>query len=655
MNSRLTDTVSCAWAEVVFSMAVLSLMLLAVLVILPGCTRDDPVYPGGEEEVDLWVECPVPFAWNRVISIATGDDGTIYALTDDRYLYSRAVEKLYRSEDSGETWVSCPIPEERAFSSLSVDREGNLYALPCHFIGGGVLCYSSDRGLSWDEIESGFSGIDILLFDSVNRGFMVTETGVQKTADGGSRWQTVLEGDLNSLSVSPNDNICTIGDSAIFYSDDSGESWTEIDLPAGEGRILRDVEFHTDNSIYILIEDRYESKMILYHSSGPAWEWESLFVQRGVSSGKVSAGPDDKVFCVFDNYLLRGMDGGEIWELIYSGYRHYYNFLASRNFYGNLELVLSGTGQILAADDNGLFISSDNGGSWFFAGFPTYYVRDLIADSDGRMWIAYAESGIYSSNDSFASFRSRNRGLNNFQPQCLASPDGSSILAGTVEGIFRYTAGGQECTSIGLEELTVKKINVNDRDTIAAIAQSRLYSSYRDGVYGTEDGGDNWEYLGMEGYILNCIEEDIDGYLYVGTKYGGIFRYSGSPESWEQMNRGLPSYLVHGLEPGPGGSLIACTGEGVCRLEKGSARWVSEGLKGMEVTALYSAGDGTLLAASESTVFRKRPGSMEWKVYGATNDPGGNVIRSFRVDRTGYIYALGDFEILWRSPETLEW
>ena len=632
----------------------LSVLLFLLITVTSGCTRDDPAAPE-EENGDglLWEGTQIPLSCNRIISLDISDNGTVYVLTDDQHQYPRSSEMLYRSEDGGESWREFELPDDPEPCCITVDRDNNLYALPGEHTLFSCVYISADAGVSWDRIELDCSGQRSLLFDSRNRGFLITHDALLRSSDRCLNWDNVLEEDIISFCLTPDDRIYALSDTAFFFSESSGDTWTRMESPVNNGGVPEDITAGSDGTLYILDGDFSESELDLYRSSDGGNSWtvlDSIYRYSGNSPPDLLAADDNTLFCSYYNYLLKSVDNGDSWEEVYSGYFKY-DLFKWEHFRGEIILKGSPEGDLFAADEVGLYRTGDSGESWVLAGLPAYHIQDIFTDASGRIWITYLRGGVYRFEEGFDRFRQFNSGLDNYQIYCLEPAGGSAVLAGTASGVFRASLDEPEWENIGPGHAAIYEIYSGDENYMAVTAENRLWSSFRNGIYRTEDGGESWDYLGMEGYDINCVEGDEEGSLYTGTEYGGVFRYSGSGEVWEQLNSNIPALRINDLEFDPEGRLNAATADGVCRFEAERGRWAGAGMKGKEVNALFASGRGVMFAASENRIFRRETSGSGWRQCGQTNDPGSDVIGLFRADSLGYIYPVGDFELLWRSAD----
>jgi photosystem II stability/assembly factor-like uncharacterized protein len=116
--------------------------------------------------------------------------------TDPSVLLVGSISGIYRSNDSGETWVALPTNQTPGLidiESLAIDpRNGNVI-----YAGTWYLPYkSNDGGQSWRIIKNGIiddSDIFALDIDPRNSNHIIASacSGIYETRDGGEKWQKV--------------------------------------------------------------------------------------------------------------------------------------------------------------------------------------------------------------------------------------------------------------------------------------------------------------------------------------------------------------------------------------------------------------------------------------------------------------------------------
>lgn len=103
--------------------------------------------------------------------------------------------RVFVTQDAGSIWIEAKSPlydtemmEGRTLYSIVYDG-GTLYGVGTD----GALVYSKDRGHTWTEAHTGFSGPELYCIDMVDGRGMAAGSGghIIKTSDGGSTWQSV--------------------------------------------------------------------------------------------------------------------------------------------------------------------------------------------------------------------------------------------------------------------------------------------------------------------------------------------------------------------------------------------------------------------------------------------------------------------------------
>jgi photosystem II stability/assembly factor-like uncharacterized protein len=632
----------------IFSVLIFSCASLSFIMIIQGCAQDDPVIPEVKvDEEEFWREYEVPFSRGYINSFDMDDDGTVYAIATGgsaSYMNYYTYE-IYVSANSGETWELRDFPEKVKGELIKSDHLGNVYFISEDCYEGNSIFRSSDGCKSWHHLnidfELDYSYKHTLVFDSQNRGYLCSREGIRRTIDCGDSWKKIFDSKVNSMALDSEDALFAALDSILYRSEDNGNSWSPIEIPLGENEKVHQVVIDGTGRVYVVVFDYSEGGVNLYCSSdeGESWDliqsWSHWWDRE---SFKLQVTPDNTLYFSMIMYLYRSNDHGYNWTEL----RSWYNvFLGS---YFEMECGLDG--EIMMSGGQGVLRSRDNGESWILVGLPKYSITGFTVGSDNRMWISSAYTGVYFSDDNFSTFHHLNNKLGDARVICMAVGDGDSLLVGTWEGVYKYSEDQSQWKYIGLSHEIVTCVYMAKKDHVRASVHAA--TSYGE-LYETRDDGENWSYLGMEGYTVNCMQLVDEGFIHVGTEYGGVFRYTGVGIAWDQLNCGLGSLRLFDFEMDSEGRLLAGTGDGIYCLGDGGNCWIHEGLRGKRVDAIYLAENGDLYAAASYRAYRRDAGCSEWKALGIENEFRGLEIESFCMDSEGYIFALGKYEKLWRS------
>ncbi len=115
---------------------------------------------------------------------------------------------------------------------------------------------------------------------------------------------------------------------------------------------------------------------------------------------------------------------------------------------------------------------------------------------------------------------------------------------------------------------------------------------------------------GLGNLAVWCLEQDVDGFLWVGTE-DGLFRYDGLRFQAFGKEAGLRTTWVRALCQSGDGSLWIGTTHGLSVREKGTIRGLgeSEGIPQAEVFALALDGESRVWVATDRGLYRQRAGT----------------------------------------------
>ena len=212
------------------------------------------------------------------------------------------------------------------------------------------LIRSTDRGLTWENIQ-GFIGSSIVqCLKLSNNGFLfagTNNTGLYRSTDNGTTWFSSNNGQLNDhINVIATDNLdkIYIGGEKLYVSDNYGNSWTDISPDVSE---VTSIAFNSSNVIFA-----------------------------GTIDGKV---------------YMSDLQG-DSWELVYVELQ--------TDEIKNIEIPHVGKHKdniFLSIPSSGIIMSSDNGQTWHsrIDGIEGQLNSKIISDSLGRLYVATYSNGLY--------------------------------------------------------------------------------------------------------------------------------------------------------------------------------------------------------------------------------------------------------------------
>ena len=263
---------------------------------------------------------------------------------------------VYRTDDGGKNWKNMGLADSEHIARIIVSAEDS------------DVVYVAAQGPLWRE--------------GGDRGFF-------KTTDGGITWKKTLGDDewtgVTDIVVDPRDsnrvyaatwqhhrNVAAYmgggPKSAIYRSDDGGESWKKLSsgLPGGSiGKIGLAISFQQPDVVYAVIElNRRAGGIYRSTDRGNSWERRSDDVSGATGPHyyqKLYASPHqfDRIY-LMDEYIRFSVDGGRSFTRVNIDFRHGDSHA--------LAFKSSDPDYIMLGDDGGLYESFDQAENWRFMG-----------------------------------------------------------------------------------------------------------------------------------------------------------------------------------------------------------------------------------------------------------------------------------------------
>ena len=508
--------------------------------------------------VTLWpasAAAGAPLVWEH---IAGPSGSTTWALAvdphDPRTVFAGTPHGLYKSTDSGATWVRlekdalrCQEIRQIAISPISPE---------VIYVGGREgLFRTTDAGASWVQLGEGLEN-DVVLSLAIQPAqaetvYLGTEKGAFKSDDHGDHWQplgqALPEGPIWPLICHPSQpgTLYAGTDEGLYTSTDGGASWQRADnrLPAGERVSALSISPYEPFTLYAgTVQGLFSSR-----DGGAHW------IPSSMAGGQdLSVEPYPVSVLSFDhtqesalyanpemNVIARSMDGGASWHELYAfeGGEQILSIAASP---GGPQYLYVGTSR-------GLYRSGDGGLTWAAS---VQGLRDgdarLLLDVPGakRQFYLATPWNLYQTQDGGASWSDRGQSLPIRPVLALAldPDDPQQLYAGiSLDELYRSADGGIHWQPV--------------RD--AAVAGTALMQSVQDVPL-------------VELIAFRLAEgKDTPLTLYALTESAGVWRSNDAGQSWEPLNVGLPELPIEVivLAPGKPPRLYAGVGRELYRLD----------------------------------------------------------------------------------------
>jgi photosystem II stability/assembly factor-like uncharacterized protein len=448
---------------------------------------------------------------------------------------------IVRSTDDGETWSVIGPNTGTNMKSIAVNAEGHIFA------GTEIGFYrSTNLGLSWT-----FTGIDFdvqgIAFSSngnvfITRGYSYGYPSIYTSTDNGNSWDSIPTfpqiphegGTFSGIAIDTADNIFVAGDRSYsnmspgnYRSTDLGLTWTRI--PAMNSSGFQDalsLSFCQMGHLLIGTTDYG-----IAHSTDMGENWD--LTGHALSHVKcLSIAEDEKLIAGLQLYAGR-LNGGVFFSET-DGNSWKFGGLNDKN----IQCVLgTGSTSILVGTDNGIYSTTDDGTNWTISGLPNTSVLCMDRSLGGSIFVGTVSSGIYRSTDNGTSWSLV--GLLNKNILSLLSDDSQTIFVGTESaGVYRSIDNGISWSFLGLPNTTITSLSRFGVDIIAGT---------NSGVYKSPDNGTTWFYVGHNDRSIQDILITSGNGIYAATSDSGVYYSVNEGQTWTRLKSGLNHLNVTSL------------------------------------------------------------------------------------------------------------
>jgi ligand-binding sensor domain-containing protein len=192
----------------------------------------------------------------------------------------------------------------------------------------------------------------------------------------------------------------------------------------------------------------------------------------------------------------------------------------------------------------------------------TKIVRAFASTRSGAL-LAATENGIFRSLDDGESWVERSIGLTMFRINVLAVASDGTAYAGAAEGeVFRSMDEGDRWRPMGA-------LRGNSVYALMTLSNGDLLVGSRRGIFRWTGTSQVWQLLelsaGRRPPILRALVQDNAGVILAGTEGDGVFASFDEGVTWQAANDGLTTSSVFALGLDAQGRVVAGTSDGVFR------------------------------------------------------------------------------------------
>ncbi len=337
-------------------------------------------------------------------------------------------------------------------------------------------------------------------------------------------------------------------------------------------------------------------------NGGKSWQRSCAGLSGEALAYRSLAVDDNTIYVGTSGGVYTSVDEAETWELCSQGVTDVTCLAIAP---GEPNVIYAAAGM----DQSKIFRSTDSGGKWFSIedslGTGRFYSITVHPQKSNVIYVARENTCIEQNTQS--EWKSGDMGLISTGIWCVAA-DSRCVYVSTSAGVFKSSDG---CMSFSMISSDLPP-NV----TIIAIAQPGILYAYSpgNGLYKSEDDGNNWQLLNEELDTLKCLEIVPPDTIYAGTQGSGICRSADGGRTWEAINSGLGNFDV---------LCFACTRTddiyvssrhgGLYKSTDGGDSWRSLELDGLLVENIIIGQSGVIYATIDNGLYKSISGGNGWQ------------------------------------------
>lgn len=347
----------------------------------------------------------------------------------------------------------------------------------------------------------------------------------------------------------------------------------------------------------------------------------------------------------------------------------------------------------------GLYKSTNNGESWtkIETQFEDFKVFSVYITKEGHIWVGTDYQGVlYRSTDNGITWQNKRNGFNanegwaigeskdgvlfagdanvgrlyrstdsgenwvfsaNIAPLSFAVDSNNIVYAGSFNGLYISTNNGITWTQNNYLAGYIIPTVITDNNNNVYCGTGYTYPYLNgDGLFYSNDGGQNWEQLGFADEVVLALAFDSDLNLFAGTLEDGLFKTTDMGQRWTQYQNGIYKKEVYRLvlnqqddifigSEGGGNGWSFYGGGGVFRSTNGGELFEQVGLPISLVKNIVFCGDSLIITSNPSGVQKYNRFTKKWKNIGLHN------VEAVTITPSDYLYAATRDDGLYKSTD----
>lgn len=564
-------------------------------------------------------------------------------------VYAAAFRRLYKSVDAGASWV--PTGLRGGFNLVLPTSDPSIVYATLTASPGSPINQTADGGRTWVDREGPPGRLNSLIQDGNDpiALYAATSSGLFHTANGGDTWDKLPSPAASALAVAgvaidPDDSRILYAAvdfgtvSGIYRSSDRGATWTHTGLrepvralvfapgAGSPGQPPTATPTATQTRTPTRIATPTPTPTPPPTSTPPpdpcngCWDYgwrapQSLTITRAL-------------FALTINGLYVTTDGGGSWKRL---------ALVQNASLLAIDPANPDRLYMIAAD---AVLQSSNGGETVTpvgSGAPGAGLRGIVA-SESSIVLLGSDVGVSRSGDGGRTWGTANQGIQEVFVHSVAidPSDPAIVFVAGPAGIYETHNGGETWKEPVPQSPAAEALAIDPSD------RSTLYAA-GNGVQKSTDGGQTWRAGNLADHIGELLI-DPNNPRRLFAAYGRVFRSLDGGDSWKKVMTpddnystyygGPPTVTAIAIAPSEGSILYSGGDSGfVYRSNDGGENWsdLQAGIGSVNALAVDSCDPGIVHAGSWNTVYRSLDGGQTWE---ATAFPWGAEVPY------GFVYAL---------------
>lgn len=520
----------------------------------------------------------------------SGGTGEVYQGKDGYLILKSEYNRLYRSNNGGQSWdLLPPVPSSPFGVWIVVGADRNLYTGHVN-----KLYQSVDNGLSWTLLNDNISNRTIFALPGGELLVGSSSGQIKRSVDNGQTWAVVANDVENS--------------GGFAYNPFNGDVYTWDESPS-IGEISK-----------------------LWRSSDQGQTWQTVLEGLELDPFQVAFSPNGAVFVSVSGYLWRSLDNGATWTIV-----------DDFNSSGDIFITVTSTGRLFASEWP--FISTysdDNGNTWHpltdeIGNNFTYFSNNI----EGSIFSYRVSGSVYVTEDDGASWQFASNNILNSRIREVVHLDAERILAFTRDGLFYSNDSGASWELIWDKIISENLFDIADYLQPAAPDGSWYIWDGNEQIVRLTNEGQTHEYLQIPGLAgpgsfkgLWC--SPVSPLVFCSTQTG-FYSSADAGQTWTLQSADFIPLSVITL---PDGNLLTFDTEAVYRSTDNGQTWEIISNLGFWNARAYTGSNGLLYGTIfEPSIFVSPDGGLTWDSIGINSE---GPVLDLAVNNQGHIF-LYDF------------